>query len=258
MKSVRSILDAPALGEERLGLVAALESVTVVTEALARNGVTPLRCGAGDEVLVVLEGSAVVATTAGELDAPAGTVVSLPPGSAYRVVNVGAGELRTVSLLVPGIRPGQPLYTSVAAGPAGSAGAGGSTGAAPFATRIETEGFAAGGRPNGFAVQPLVSATDGVTSVLVNAARVEAGGAGPKVHIQTFDQLFVVLTGTLSVDIAGQTVTAPTHSVVILPTGVPHTQWNDGPGEEVHLAVLVPPPGPGEPITVPVAFSRLP
>lgn len=95
-----------------------------------------------------------------------------------------------------------------------------------------------------------------MTSCVVNVAQVGAGGAGPPMHLHTFDQLFFVLEGELQVEVALQRVVAPRHSLVVLPAGVPHTQWNDGPGTEVHLAVLVPAPLPGEPILTPVTLSK--
>ena len=70
-----------------------------------------------------------------------------------------------------------------------------------------------------------------------------------------FRSHFVVLRGDLQVDVALDHVVAGPHDVVVLPAGVPHTQWNAGDGTEIHLAVLVPPPAPGEPVTLPVTFA---
>ncbi|MEZ5232373.1 MAG: cupin domain-containing protein [Acidimicrobiales bacterium] len=86
-------------------------------------------------------------------------------------------------------------------------------------------------------------------------AAVNAGGEGPAVHIHTFDQLFFVVRGRLHVRVALEEVVAATHELVVLPAGVPHTQWNEGPDTEVHLAVLTPAPPAGEPLTRPVTFG---
>ena len=60
----------------------------------------------------------------------------------------------------------------------------------------------------------------------------------------------MIVAGALSrvaVAVALGRVVAERHQIVVLPAGVPHTQWNEGPDVEVHLAVLVPAP-PGHPL----------
>jgi hypothetical protein len=52
---------------------------------------------------------------------------------------------------------------------------------------------------------------------------------------------------------------AEPHTLVILPAGVPHTQWNEGNALEQHFAILTPPPTPGDldPPDVWVNYERL-
>ena len=46
------------------------------------------------------------------------------------------------------------------------------------------------------------------------------------------------------------------HTLVVLPAGVVHRNWNEGPGVETHLALLVPEHRAGEPILYPVDIKR--
>jgi quercetin dioxygenase-like cupin family protein len=75
----------------------------------------------------------------------------------------------------------------------------------------------------------------------------DPGSAGPDTHIHDFDQYYLVLEGELTVEVALQTHTVPKHSLVVLPAGVPHHQYNASTTTEKHLAVLTPPPEPGKP-----------
>jgi mannose-6-phosphate isomerase-like protein (cupin superfamily) len=69
------------------------------------------------------------------------------------------------------------------------------------------------------------------------------GGAGPTTHIHDFDQFYFVLSGSLEVEVALQHHRVKPNTLVVLPAGVPHRQWN-GSGDEAerHLAMLVPEP----------------
>jgi len=240
-----------------------LETVSVLRLRVAPGAGEVEHAHDVDVYLVVLDGTAEVSVGGAVSAAPTGTVVYVPAGTAHAVRcpaatgDGGAGDpvraAEVLELFVPGLRAGRPVRSTtsgVAADRSGAAGSGPS-----FATRIDVEGFTTGARAGGFAVQTLAGADSGAPGCVLNAARVEAGGTGPAVHIHRFDQLFVVLQGELHVDVALDRVIARPHDVVVLPAGVPHTQWNEGSGTEIHLAVLVPPPVPGEPVTLPVTFA---
>ena len=47
------------------------------------------------------------------------------------------------------------------------------------------------------------------------------------------------------IEVALERYEAPAGSLVLLPAGVPHQEWNDGPGVERHLEVLSPAPREG-------------
>jgi mannose-6-phosphate isomerase-like protein (cupin superfamily) len=84
---------------------------------------------------------------------------------------------------------------------------------------------------------------------------VEPGGSGPDTHVHHFDQFYYVLDGTLTVEVGFDRFTAGPHTLVVLPAGVPHRQWNEGAEPERHLTLLVPEPLPGEPWDIGVEFA---
>jgi mannose-6-phosphate isomerase-like protein (cupin superfamily) len=255
MQYVRPLADATFLN---LGLpgfeasvVSQLESVMTLGARVAPGGCGPgLHYHASDQFYFVLDGDARVQLGAEEHDVPAGSLVFVPAGVAHRSWNDRQANELHLEFLVPSIGAGRPLLMPVA----DVSEAPGSD-VAPFVTRIDDERFAAGARESGFAVQQLVDRSQGVTSCAINAILVNPGGAGPSTHIHTFDQLYFILEGELQVEVALQRHVAPRHSLVVLPAGVPHTQWNEGPGREIHLAVLAPAPEAGRPLTVPVNFT---
>lgn len=226
------------------------------------------RAATVDLFVVGLEGELRVEVGGRTLTAGPDCVVFVPAGAAHRVRNDGTAAGRALLLLLPAPVAGAPLFRPAPDQPGGGGGSDGTNGSAggsgldvagePFALALDAAGFAGGSRPNGFAVQTLADASLGVTRCVMNAAQVAAGGEGPPTHIHTFDQLFFVLHGRLHVEVALERVVAERHQVVVLPAGVPHTQWNEGPEVEVHLALLVPAPPAGEPLTKPVTFAAVP
>jgi mannose-6-phosphate isomerase-like protein (cupin superfamily) len=59
-------------------------------------------------------------------------------------------------------------------------------------------------------------------------------------HLHTFDQFYYVLSGTMQLQIGLEKFTAGRNTYVLLPAGVPHRNWNDGPEIERHLNLQVP------------------
>nr|WP_284702868.1 cupin domain-containing protein [Rhodococcus qingshengii] len=75
----------------------------------------------------------------------------------------------------------------------------------------------------------------------------DPGSAGPGMHIHPFDQFYLVLQGQLTVEVALQKHIVGPNTLVVLPAGVPHRQFNDGKVTEHHLVVLTPAPLEGVP-----------
>ena len=57
----------------------------------------------------------------------------------------------------------------------------------------------------------------------------------------------------MTLEIDGQHHTVRPNTLVFVPAGVPHRNWNEGPEPEVHLVVFIPEPEPGQPLVIPVA-----
>lgn len=100
--------------------------------------------------------------------------------------------------------------------------------------------------------QPLVTTESGAEGCAVNFIRTPPGGGSPEgLHTHLFDQVFYIVGGTMSIQVAEQQFSARAGDVVVFPRGVPHRNWNAGEEETVHLAINAPAPVPGQPFTIP-------
>jgi mannose-6-phosphate isomerase-like protein (cupin superfamily) len=103
------------------------------------------------------------------------------------------------------------------------------------------------------AVQSLLDRDSGATSCSVNCIKTPPGEGSPAgMHTHTVDQLFYILSGTMSLDIAGESHVAGPGTLVVFPAGVPHRNWNGGVEATVHLAFNSPLPELGAPFARPV------
>jgi quercetin dioxygenase-like cupin family protein len=101
--------------------------------------------------------------------------------------------------------------------------------------------------------QPLLDWDSGATSCSVNCIKTPPGEGSPAgMHTHVVDQLFYILSGTMSLEIEGQAHTAEPGTLVVFPAGVPHRNWNGGHEATVHLAVNSPLPAQDEPFARPV------
>src|SRR5579884_944824 len=103
-----------------------------------------------------------------------------------------------------------------------------------------------------FPTVPLIDRSMGSEHCRMYLAKVPAGGGGRDLHIHAFDQFYFIISGTMKLQIGTEQHTAGPLSLVVLPAGVPHKNWNEGPEEEMHIALLVPEPEPGTVADVPV------
>ncbi|MFC9553766.1 cupin domain-containing protein [Rhodococcus sp. NPDC056960] len=81
---------------------------------------------------------------------------------------------------------------------------------------------------------------------------IQQDGCGPGLHYHHSDQLYFLLEGTMNVQLGEDVTTAGRGSLVFIPAGLPHRNWNDGPGTERHFEMIIPRPGPGAPLAYPV------
>jgi mannose-6-phosphate isomerase-like protein (cupin superfamily) len=102
--------------------------------------------------------------------------------------------------------------------------------------------------------QPLLDFESGATSCTVNCIKTPPGEGSPAgIHTHVVDQLFYILSGTMNLEIAGESYVAKPGTLVVFPAGVPHRNWNGGEEPTVHLAFNSPMPDPNEPFARPVS-----
>jgi quercetin dioxygenase-like cupin family protein len=94
----------------------------------------------------------------------------------------------------------------------------------------------------GFDMAKMASPETGSARITVNSARLSPDSPGTSWHIHPFDQLYFVLEGVLTIDVANEHHDVTPGHLVVLPAGVPHRNRNEGDVTERHVAVLVPAP----------------
>ena len=66
-------------------------------------------------------------------------------------------------------------------------------------------------------------------------------------HIHTSDQFYYILQGEMNLELAGRHYTAGPNSLVWIPAGAPHRNWNTGTEDDIHFELIV----PAEPFPLP-------
>ena len=98
--------------------------------------------------------------------------------------------------------------------------------------------------------QSLLDRDSGATTASINCIKTPAGEGSPAgLHTHKVDQVFYVLSGTMSLEIEGTELQAGPGTLVFFPAGVPHRNWNAGAEPTVHLAIQVPQPDPNVPFS---------
>ena len=101
--------------------------------------------------------------------------------------------------------------------------------------------------------QPLLDHDSGATTCSVNCIKTPPGEGSPAgMHTHKVDQLFYILSGTMSLEIAGLSHVAGPGTLVVFPAGVAHRNWNGGAEPTIHLAFNTPLPELGVPFARPV------
>ena len=96
--------------------------------------------------------------------------------------------------------------------------------------------------------QSLLDRDSGATTASINCIKTPAGEGSPAgLHTHQVDQIFYILSGTMSLEIEGTEYQAGPGTLVFFPAGVPHRNWNAGSEPTVHLAINVPQPDPSVP-----------
>jgi len=102
--------------------------------------------------------------------------------------------------------------------------------------------------------QALFDHLSGASTCSINYIKTPAGGGSPAgMHTHVVDQIFYILSGTMSLEIEGTAYEAGPGTLVVFPAGVPHRNWNGGTEPTVHLAFNTPMPDPNVPFATSVA-----
>jgi quercetin dioxygenase-like cupin family protein len=113
----------------------------------------------------------------------------------------------------------------------------------PYVRMTREEAFEPTGFP-GYSIQMLAHPE---AATFINS-RVTEGGHAADLHTHDADQLYFVVTGVMHVELGGVRHRALPGSLVCIPAGLPHRNWNEGPGTEFHFEMIVPSARPGKPM----------
>lgn len=121
-----------------------------------------------------------------------------------------------------------------------------------YVRQVDTSAMQAIGDSDRFS-QALLDHTSGATTCSINYIKTPAGGGSPAgLHTHDVDQIFFILSGTMSIEVDGTEYVAPPGALVFFPKSVPHRNWNAGTEPTVHLAINAPQPDPAVPFAKPV------
>ena len=118
-----------------------------------------------------------------------------------------------------------------------------------YVTKVDHAAEEAAGANERFS-QALVDESLGLQTCTINYIRTPAGGGSPAgLHTHVVDQVFYILGGTMSIEIAGEQFEVGPGATVVFPAGVPHRNWNAGTAPTIHLAINMPAPDPNVPFS---------
>jgi quercetin dioxygenase-like cupin family protein len=205
-----------------------------------------------DQFYYILTGTMHAEIDGRQFTAVPGDLVFIPAGTPHWNWNSGAEDEVHFELIVPSPPPGEPIAARIAAADGGRPGPTAERGSG-LVVSLDPGGFAA----ERFSQITLRSRANGSHYCRFMVARVPAGGSGPPLHVHTFDQIYYVIKGTMQLEIGLRRYTAAPHTLVVLPAGMPHRNWNEGPDEEMHINLQVPEATPGEPADLQVHFTPI-
>jgi quercetin dioxygenase-like cupin family protein len=161
-----------------------------------------------------------------------GHLVIIPAGTPHWNWNEGADDELHFELIVPPPPAGSPLVTALSS--------------APDHSRVEIEVV----RPldeakfdrNRFSQVVLADRSTGLKTLSLGVFRVPPGGQSPGLHAHRFDQIYYQISGQMELEIGFERHTVHPDTLVVIPAGMPHRNWNGSSEPEYHLNLRVPEP----------------
>jgi mannose-6-phosphate isomerase-like protein (cupin superfamily) len=220
----------------RAQMLAYFESATFINSQVAVGGqAVDLHTHQSDQIYFVVNGHMTVQLGTQRHEAGPNSLVFIPAGLPHRNWNSGTEEEFHFEIIVPTVRPGQPLLSLSTSDAREQLSSEDDRGFVATIEELDTS-------MPGFGFKRLADQTAGSMHASIDFWEVHPGAVGTGMHIHDFDQFCYVLEGQLSVEIALNTFRVPARTLILLPAGVPHRQWNQEAVIERHLVVNVPPP----------------
>jgi quercetin dioxygenase-like cupin family protein len=165
-------------------------------------------------------------------DVPAHSVVEIPAGLPHHNWNTGDQEEIHLEVITPSPPAGRPLATPTdEPAPAGLRG-----------QVLPGDILSVPIDDIGCRFQQLLNDEIGTSNAVVNLVQVEQKGRSPRLHIHHFDQFYYVVSGRMNLQVALEEYVVGPDTLVVLPAGVPHRNWNDFDEPELHISVNLPQP----------------
>jgi mannose-6-phosphate isomerase-like protein (cupin superfamily) len=183
-----------------------------------------------DQTYVVLQGQLHIELGREARAATPPSAVFIPAGLPHHNWNEGDEDEVHLEVIAPGVLPIHPLASPTES--TESSGPGG------FVREHDPARLSG----PGFGLDWLANRELGAHHAALYLAEVAPGATGPPLHVHEFDQFYFVLEGTLSIEVGLARFDAEPNTLVVLPAGVPHRQWNEHGATERHLTVLAPEP----------------
>lgn len=236
----------------RAQVLSHLESALMIASTIEEGGRGPtLHYHRSDQLYYLMQGSMKVRLGDEVHQVEAGSLVFIPAGLAHCNWNEGPGPETHFEMIIPAPAPLTELVRTVD-----------SPADVPVEDRTDRRGLVRRLDPTtvpevlpGMRMEPFVDPQSGSHHTVVNYMEVAPGSGGPGTHVHEFDQYYFVLEGRLTVEVALEKHVVEPGTLVVLPAGVPHRQYNEGDVTEKHLGVLAPAPEPGRPWDRGVSFS---
>jgi len=178
----------------------------------------PLHLHSCDQFYVFLAGHTTVQIGAEIQEAGAGDVIFIPAGMPHCNWNQSGAQEHHLEIMAPGIRPGLPLLTAVTSleevpTPAGK----------PYTRTLNAGEATSIGAMTQWRVADEAS---GVESSRIQSIELATCEEPIDTQVLNVDHLIFVLDGCLNLSIADQLREGNAQSLIVIPAGVAHSQWN--------------------------------